>query len=80
MALTPTKRARGANARVITAFETTVGAPPAINTGWTLTPIVSHSLGEERPLIESNLLGQGREMHARRGDQRWRHRRAGRRP
>ncbi len=62
MALTPTKRARGSNARIIGAFETTPGAVPATNGGWFSLPIVSHSLGEERPLIESDLLGQGREM------------------
>jgi len=62
MALTPTKRARGSNAKVIGAFETTPGAVPATNGGWFGLPIVSHSLGEERPLIASDLLGQGREM------------------
>jgi len=62
MALTPTKRARGSNAKVIGAFETTPGTPPATNGGWFSLPIVSHSLGEERALIESDLLGQGREM------------------
>lgn len=62
MALTPTKRARGSNAKVIGAFETTPGSVPATNGSWFSLPIVSHSLGEERPLIASDLLGQGREM------------------
>lgn len=62
MALTPTTRARGSNAKVIGCFETTPGAVPANNGGWFTVPLVSHSLGEERPLIESDLLGQGREM------------------
>lgn len=62
MALTPTTRARGSNIKVIGCFETTVGAVPANNGGWGTIPLVSHSLGEERPLIESDLLGQGREM------------------
>lgn len=62
MALTPTKRARGSNAKVIGALETTPGTVPATNGGWFGLPIVSHSLGEERPLIASDLLGQGREM------------------
>lgn len=62
MALTPTTRARGSNAKVIGCFETTPGTVPANNAGWGTIPLVSHSLGEERPLIESDLLGQGREM------------------
>lgn len=62
MALTPTTRARGSNARVVGAFETTPGTPPANSAPWFNIPLVSHSLGEERPLIESDLLGQGREM------------------
>ncbi|WP_374649098.1 phage tail tube protein [Rhizorhabdus sp.] len=52
-------RARGANARMITAFESTVGTVPA--SGFFLTPFVSSMLGEERGLIESDLLGLGRE-------------------
>ncbi|MHA3791454.1 phage tail tube protein [Rhizorhabdus histidinilytica] len=52
-------RARGANARMITAFEGAVGTPPA--DGYFQTPFVSSMLGEERGLIESDLLGMGRE-------------------
>lgn len=61
MALPPT-RARGSNAKVVGAFETTPGTVPAAASPWFGVPFVSHSLGEERPLIESDLLGQGREM------------------
>lgn len=61
MALTPT-RARGSNAKVIGTFETTPGTVPANTAPWFSVPFVSHSLGEERPLIESDLLGLGREM------------------
>ena len=59
MAVAPT-RARGSNARVVAAFEATPGTVPG--SGWFNVPLVSHSLGEERPLIESDLLGMGREM------------------
>jgi len=61
MAVAPT-RARGSNARVVAAFEDTPGAVPANTASWFNVPLVSHSLGEERPLIESDLLGMGREM------------------
>lgn len=61
MAVAPT-RARGSNAKVATAFEAVPGVVPAAGAAWFSAPIVSHSLGEERPLIESDLLGQGREM------------------
>ncbi|WCT73930.1 phage tail tube protein [Sphingomonas naphthae] len=53
-------RARGANAKAAGAFETTPGTVPG--SGFFSIPFVSHTLGEERPLIESDLLGQGREM------------------
>ena len=63
MALTPVTRARGSNIRVIGSFETGVpGTVPAAADPWFTIPLVSHSLGEERPLIASDLLGQGREM------------------
>lgn len=52
-------RARGSNALLNGAFETTPGTVPT--TGFYRLPFVSHSLGEERPLIPSDLLGQGRE-------------------
>lgn len=55
-------RARGANAKAVGAFEITPGITPAAGPTWFTLPFVSHSLGEERPLIESDLLGLGREM------------------
>ncbi len=61
MAVAPT-RARGSNARVVTAFEATPGTSPAAGAAWHTAPFVSHTLGEERPLEEDDLLGQGREM------------------
>jgi len=61
MAVAPT-RARGSNAVVAGSFEATPGVVPANSDAWFAIPLVSHSLGEERPLISSDLLGQGREM------------------
>lgn len=61
MAVAPT-RARGANARVLNVFEATPGVVPAAGVAWHAVPFVSHTLGEERPLEEDDLLGQGREM------------------
>jgi hypothetical protein len=55
-------RARGANAKAFGAFETTPGTVPAGGSSWFGIPFVSHTLGEERPLIPSDLLGMGREM------------------
>ena len=55
-------RARGANAKAFGVFEATPGTTPAAGAAWFGIPFVSHSLGEERPLIASDLLGQGREM------------------
>jgi hypothetical protein len=52
-------RARGANAIMAAVFETTYGTPPA--SGYKKLPFVSSALGEEQNLIESNLLGLGRE-------------------
>jgi hypothetical protein len=53
-------RARGANAKLAGAFETTYGTPPAADSYIGL-PFVSSNLGAEQPLLESDLLGQGRE-------------------
>lgn len=52
-------RALGANAILAGAFETTYGTPPA--TDFMKLPFVTTNLGEERGLIASDLLGQGRE-------------------
>lgn len=52
-------RARGANARLVGAFETTYGTPPA--SGFRSFPFVSADLGATQGLIEDDLLGQGRE-------------------
>lgn len=52
-------RARGANARLHGKFETTYGTPPSGN--YLQLPFVSCNLGPEQGLIESDLLGQGRE-------------------
>lgn len=51
-------RARGQNAIMALAFETTYGTPPA--TGYKAVPFVSSQLGAEQGLIESDLLGYGR--------------------
>ena len=52
-------RARGSNAVMAGAFETTYGTPPS--SGYIKLPFVSSRLGEEQALIESDLLGYGRE-------------------
>lgn len=52
-------RARGANALLRALFETTYGTPPSGN--FLQLPFVTSDLGEEQGLLESDLLGQGRE-------------------
>jgi len=52
-------RAQGARAQMALAFETTYGTPPA--NGFTRMPFASTSLGSEQPLLNSELLGYGRD-------------------
>ena len=52
-------RAQGARAQMALAFETTYGTPPA--GGFTRMPFASTSLGAEQPLLNSELLGYGRD-------------------
>jgi len=52
-------RAQGARAQMALAFETVYGTPPV--TGFTKMPFASTSLGSEQPLLNSELLGYGRD-------------------
>jgi len=52
-------RAQGARAQMASAFEAAYGTPPA--SGFSRMPFVSCGLGSEQGLIESDLLGQGRD-------------------
>lgn len=52
-------RAQGARAQMALAFESTYGTPPA--GGFTKMPFASTSLGSEQPLLNSELLGYGRD-------------------
>ena len=52
-------RAQGARAQIALAFETTYGTPPV--GGFTKMPFASTSLGAEQPLLNSELLGYGRD-------------------
>ena len=52
-------RAQGARAQMALAFETVYGAPPA--GGFTKMPFASTTLGAEQPLLNSELLGYGRD-------------------
>lgn len=55
-------RAYGANAILLAAFETAYGVSPA--SGFVRFPFVSSSLGSEQGLIDSDILGQGRDPAA----------------
>lgn len=52
-------RAQGARAQMALAFETIYGTPPA--GGFTRIPFTSTTLGAEQPLLNSDLLGYGRD-------------------
>lgn len=52
-------RARGANALLRALFETTYGTPPGGN--YVNLPFIKSDIGEQQGLLESDLLGQGRE-------------------
>ena len=52
-------RAQGARAQMALAFETTYGTPPA--SGFVRMPFASTTLGAEQPLLNSELLGYGRD-------------------
>jgi hypothetical protein len=52
-------RAQGARAQMALAFETVYGTPPA--SGYTKMPFASTTLGAEQPLLNSELLGYGRD-------------------
>ena len=52
-------RAQGARARMALAFETIYGTPPG--SGYTRMPFASTTLGSEQPLLNSELLGYGRD-------------------
>jgi hypothetical protein len=52
-------RAQGARAQMALGFETVYGTPPL--SGFTKMPFASTSLGSEQPLLNSELLGYGRD-------------------
>ena len=52
-------RAQGARAQMALAYETVYGTPPI--SGFTKMPFASTSLGSEQPLLNSELLGYGRD-------------------
>jgi hypothetical protein len=52
-------RAQGARAQMALAYETVYGTPPL--SGFTKMPFASTSLGSEQPLLNSELLGHGRD-------------------
>ncbi|WP_422074094.1 phage tail tube protein [Tranquillimonas rosea] len=53
-------RARGARAQMALAFESVYGTPPSAGAFWKM-PFASSGLGSEQPLLESELLGFGRD-------------------
>lgn len=53
-------RAQGARAGMALGFEATYGTPPAANAFWKM-PFASTTLGSEQPLLNSELLGYGRD-------------------
>jgi hypothetical protein len=55
-------RQTGSTAQVAAAFETTYGTAPA--TGFRLMPFTSVDLGTAQPLLDSDILGQGRDPAA----------------
>ena len=52
-------RAQGARAQMALAYETVYGTPPV--SGFRLMPFARATLGAEQPLLESELLGYGRD-------------------
>ncbi|EDX79575.1 hypothetical protein BBAL3_732 [Brevundimonas sp. BAL3] len=52
-------RARGSNALMVLGIEASYGSPDSVET-WFQVPFVSANLGDEQGLIESDVLGQGR--------------------
>jgi hypothetical protein len=56
-------RAEGARAQMALAFETTYGVAP--DNAWWRMPFASITLGAEQPLLNSELLGYGRDPFAR---------------
>jgi len=52
----------GTRAQAALAFETTYGTAPA--SGYTLVPFASSSLGAVQPLLDNEVLGNGRDPHA----------------
>lgn len=53
-------RAQGARAQMALAFESTYGTAPASGSYWKM-PFATSNLGSEQPLLESELLGYGRD-------------------